>query len=138
MLCLSLWLVSGLAAGQGLDRQRAHYNYLVYCRGCHLPDAEGSAGKVPRIKDYIGNFLGVEGGRDFLVRVPGAANAAIDDEQLAELLNWIIEEFAGTSLPTNFQPYTAAEVGRLRHSPLNDVTAVRAALVDEIATSPLR
>lgn len=137
MLCLSLSLVCGLVGGQGLDRQRAHYNYLVYCRGCHLPDAQGSAGKVPRIKGYIGNFLQVEGGRDFLVRVPGAANAALDDKQLAELLNWIIEEYAGTSLPADFQPYTTDEVARLRRSPLNDVTAVRAALVDEISRSGL-
>ena len=120
------------ACAQPLDEQRAQFNYQVFCRGCHLPDASGVAGRVPRIKDYIGNFLKVEGGREFLVRVPGAANAALDDKQLAELLNWMIVEFAGTSLPDKYQPYTAAEVGKLRSRPLNDVTTLRAELVKEI------
>lgn len=131
-LILSAWFISSVASGQVLEEQRAQFNYQVFCRGCHLPDASGIEGKVPRIKGYIGNFLKVEGGRQFLVRVPGAANAAIDDEQLAELMNWIIAEFAGVSLPDNFQPYTAAEVGKLRHRPLNDVITVRAELVKEI------
>lgn len=120
------------ACAQPLDEQRAQFNYQVFCRGCHLPDASGVAGRVPRIKDYIGNFLKVEGGREFLVRVPGAANAALDDKQLAELLNWMIVEFAGTSLPDKYQPYTAVEVGKLRRRPLNDVTTLRAELVKEI------
>ena len=132
LLVSSLLIMSYHACAQPLDEQRAQFNYQVFCRGCHLPDASGVAGRVPRIKDYIGNFLKVEGGREFLVRVPGAANAALDDKQLAELLNWMIVEFAGTSLPDKYQPYTAAEVGKLRSRPLNDVTTLRAELVKEI------
>ena len=132
LLVSSLLIMSYHACAQPLDEQRAQFNYQVFCRGCHLPDASGVAGRVPRIKDYIGNFLKVEGGREFLVRVPGAANAALDDKQLAELLNWMIVKFAGTSLPDKYQPYTAVEVGKLRRRPLNDVTTLRAELVKEI------
>ena len=131
-LILSAVLISLGAYGQSLDRQRAQFNYQIFCRGCHLPDASGIEGKVPRIKGYIGNFLKVDGGREFLVRVPGAANAAIDDEQLAELMNWIIVKFGGESVPENYRPFTAAEVGTLRRRPLNDVITVRAGLVKEI------
>lgn len=132
VLLLSALIISYGTSGLPLDGQRAQFNYQIFCRGCHLPDASGVEGKVPRIKGYIGNFLKVKGGREFLVRVPGAANAAIDDEQLAELMNWIMVEFAGTSLPEKYQPYTAAEVGMLRHRPLNDVTTARAGLVKKI------
>ena len=132
LLFLALWLAAGAALAQVPDARRAHYNYLVYCRGCHLPDARGIAGKVPQIKGYVGNFLKVEGGREFLVRVPGAANAALDDAQLAELLNWMIGEFAGSSMPVHFQPYSAEEVARLRRHPMNEVRQARAALVARI------
>lgn len=136
-LLLSVLIMPYGAWGQALDGQRAQFNYQVFCRGCHLPDAGGMEGKVPRIKGYIGHFLKVEGGREFLVQVPGSANAAIDDVQLAELLNWIIAEFAGASLPDNFQPYTVAEVALLRRKPLNDVNTVRAALVKSIESGPI-
>ena len=131
-LLLSALIISYGTSGRPLDGQRAQFNYQVFCRGCHLPDASGIEGKVPRIKGYIGNFLKIDGGREFLVRVPGAANAAIDDKQLADLMNWIIVNFAGASLPENYHPYTAAEVGMLRRRPLNDVITVRADLVKQI------
>lgn len=117
------------ASGQSLKDRRAQFNYQVSCRGCHLPDASGIEGRVPRIKGFVGNFLKVKGGREFLVRVPGAANAALDDKQLAELLNWMIVRFAGASLPDNFKPYTTAEVAKFRSHPLIDVIGVRARLV---------
>lgn len=132
VLFFSMLLITYGASGESLVGRRAQFNYQVFCRGCHLPDASGVEGKVPRIKGYIGNFLKVQGGREFLVRVPGAANAAMDDEQLAELMNWIIVKFAGASLPENYQPYSADEVGRLRRQPLNDVITVRAKLVKKI------
>lgn len=128
-----LWMVCSLNVyGQGADAKRAHYNYMMFCQGCHLSDGSGTQDKVPEIKGYIGHFLGVEGGREFLVRVPGSAYAAIDDAGLAELLNWMIVEFGETSVPKVFQHYTAEEVGALRKDPLLNINDHRAALVDKI------
>ena len=72
---------------------------MLYCQGCHLSDGAGSLkAEVPKMKDYVGNFLKVPEGREYLVRVPGSANAPIGDEKLANLLNWILLTIAGESV----------------------------------------
>ena len=68
------------AAADGIDENRARTNYMINCQGCHGPTALGSeAADVPRMKDFVGNFLHVPGGRAYLVQVPGSANASISD-----------------------------------------------------------
>lgn len=114
-----------------LNSQRARYHYQVFCQGCHTPDGSGAAG-VPRLKNFMGNFLKSEEGRRYLVRVPGSANAPLDDAMLAELLNWAIESFAGDSAPAQWRPYSAREVGEYRADPLMRVEEAREALLKEI------
>lgn len=110
----------------------ARQNYILNCQGCHLPDAMGAPGLVPRMKDFVGNFLNVEGGREFIVRVPGSANAPIDDKELADVLNWMLETFSKDQLPEDFRPYNAKEVESLRSRPLMDVNGRRAVLIQQI------
>jgi hypothetical protein len=43
------------------------------------------------MRDYVGNFPKVAGGREFLAQVPGSASAAMDDLALAERPNWMLE-----------------------------------------------
>ncbi len=85
---------------------------------------------------FVGNFLHVPGGREFLVRVPGSANAALDDASLAELLNWILITMSPTELPSSWMPFTAGEVRELRSAPLREVEKVRAQLVRSIERGP--
>lgn len=108
---------------------RAEFNYMVHCRGCHGPNGEGSDDRVPNLHGEMGKFLYVAGGREFLVQVPGSANAAIDDQELAALLNWMLGRFSPEELPVGFQPYSAPEVGSLRQEPLMEVDQLRATLV---------
>lgn len=117
------------------DTERAQVNYMLNCQGCHLPLGQGVEGAVPRMSGYVGNFLRVPGGREFLVQVPGSANAAIDDAALAELLNWLLVTMSPNELPQSWRRYTAAEVGALRVSPLREVEDVRARLVKRIEQS---
>ncbi|NKB38522.1 MAG: hypothetical protein GKR93_15410 [Gammaproteobacteria bacterium] len=77
--------VSVSLAEDGADNL-GRQNYTLNCQGCHLPDASGSPGLVPKIKDFVGNFLHVEGGREFIVQVPGSANAPINDQELTDVL----------------------------------------------------
>ena len=68
-------------------------NYQLQCAGCHLSDGAGSkANDVPRMLGFVGNFLKVEGGRQFLVRVPGMSMSALNDAQLADMLNWLLRK----------------------------------------------
>ena len=122
---------AGAAAAQaeGVDAARARVNYMLNCQGCHLPDASGFPGKVPDMRGLAGRMAGVASGREYLVRVPGSANSPLGDAQLAELMNWLLHEFAPAELPADFRPYQAEEVGRLRRQPLSDVQGERLRLL---------
>lgn len=130
-LALALAFNSALAT-EPTKADSARVNYILNCQGCHLSDGRGYPGKVPNMNGYIGNFLRVEGGREFLVRVPGSATSTLDSAQLAAVLNWLLTEFSADQLPQPFIPYAAEEVERLRQRPFTDVELVRAKLVKQI------
>jgi len=112
-------LSGGASSLTGVDNpQRAKVNWALNCQGCHQADATGSAGGAPNMAGVISLFLGVEGGREYLARVPGVAHAPLDDSQLAEVLNWSLQVFDADHIPEDFVPYTAQEIGRLRRNPL--------------------
>lgn len=110
-------------------------NYQLQCAGCHLGDGTGSkANDTPKMKDFVGNFLKVEGGREFLVRVPGMSQSALNNAQLADLLNWLMRKdgMAGKSMPEHYQPYTEAEVAAVRKVALLNLPDTRAGLIKQM------
>ncbi|MEY8213017.1 MAG: cytochrome c, class I, partial [Colwellia sp.] len=56
----------------------------------------------------------------------------LNDQQLAEVLNWMIIEFGGESVPKNMQYYTTNEVAKLRQQPLFEVVDYREMLVKRL------
>ena len=116
------------------DDQRAHVNYMLHCQGCHLPDAEGSAGRVPSMNDFVGYFLHSQAGREFLIRVPGVAHAALSDTEVTELMNWLVQHFSEEQLPARFVPFTVAEVSRLRSDAERSPESTRSLILAKIAT----
>lgn len=123
---------AGETSGMASD-ERAQSNYMIHCQGCHMPQGEGTPdGTVPMLAGFVGRFLYVDGGREFLVRVPGSANTLLENRDLAELLNWILSTMSPEELPDSFLPYTPDEVGDLRKSPLAEVAQTRKALVAAI------
>ncbi len=104
-------------------------DYAIHCRGCHLADGGETPGLIPALRGSVGRFLRVPGGREFLVQVPGVAQSSLDDAALAAVLNWMLDRFGRPEMPEPFVPYTAAEVGALRRTPLVNVDRVRAALL---------
>ena len=119
----------------GADDNRAHVNYMLHCQGCHLADANGVGDDVPRMKDFLGYFLHDARGREFVVQVPGVATAQLADEEIAELLNWLLVRYSEQQLPENYVPYTAAEVGALRRTPVSDPAERRRELLRGIAAA---
>ncbi len=119
-----------MAAAQGTSGPAL--DYAVTCQGCHRADGAGTPGTVPALAGSVGKFLRVPGGREFLVRVPGVAQAPLDDAALAAVLNWMLERFGQDDVPKAFVPYAAEEVSRLRRRPLTDVQGVRRQLVEAI------
>jgi mono/diheme cytochrome c family protein len=98
--------------------------YLLHCSGCHGRDGRGTPGVTPSLHD-LGSLLGQPGGREYLARVPGVAQAPVGDEELAWLLNWVLDTYSSGALESR---YTAAEVGALRSRPIRDTVAARARL----------
>ena len=100
------------------NSQRAWQNWTLNCQGCHRPDGTGSATTSPSLAGTVAKFLWVPGGREYLGRVPGVATSSLSNDDLADLINWMLWRFDKEDLPRTFQPFTAAEIGRLRASPL--------------------
>lgn len=96
---------------------RARLNYALNCQGCHLGDGAGMPGRVPAIAGFVSRFLSAPGGREYLVRVPGVTNAAVNDEELAEIANWMLYTFDPQHLPDDFAPYTEKEIAAGRAHP---------------------
>ena len=112
----------------------AEADYMLNCQGCHLPEGQGFPDRqVPDLRHQMARFLKVPGGRKFLVQVPGSAQTALNDADLARLPNWMLLRFSSAQMPADFQPYTAAEVGPLRKQPLARVSEVRSELLERIA-----
>jgi cytochrome c553 len=102
--------------------------YVVHCAGCHGVDGAGAkAANVPDIR-RLGNFLRLDGGRAFVISVPGVMGSGLSDQQVADVTNWLLATLAKASVPESHQPYDAAEVRRSRAVPLVDVAAARSQL----------
>ncbi len=125
-LLVAITLMLSAVVQAGYD---ARVNYMLGCMGCHLADGAGTAARVPPLKDHVALFLGVPGGREFLIRVPGASQSLLSDAELADVLNYIVTEFSADQLPADFVPYSESEVARWRHERLLDVAAERRRLL---------
>ncbi len=108
-------------------------DYMLQCQGCHMADGSGSPESVPDLRGHLGLFLGVQGGREFLIRVPGSAQSPLTNSELAEVLNWMIREFGPVEVSARFVPFTAEEIA-LNRRPLVDVEPVRKILMERIAS----
>lgn len=119
---LSLACLSGAYADPQTD-------YLLYCRGCHLENGAGVPPEVPSLHDTLGKLLATPSGRAYIVRVPGVAQTPMDDARLAAVLNWVLLQFNARTLPEDFVPYAASEVGEARRDTLDDPLKLRASVL---------
>lgn len=113
--------------------QTPHMNFLHYCAGCHLPDGAGKPSKgIPNMRGVLGQFLRVDGGREFIIKVPGVSHTPLADSDVAALMNWLLAGIAQPSTPPNTPPYTAAEVTRLRSERMVDIPGTRKEIVERL------
>lgn len=114
---------TGSAAPSDAD---ARAQYLLHCGGCHLPDGRGAPPEVPTLRANLGRLLAYPDGRRYLARVPGASQAPLSDAGLAAVLNWMLAEFNGDTMPADMVPLTAEEVAEARAQVLADPLRERA------------
>jgi cytochrome c553 len=132
---LVLAAAASLVAGAALASPQQ--DYVLYCMGCHGPQAEGVPGKVPPLAHALGRYMRTPAGRNYVLRVPGAANSVLSDAQLAGVLNWLAQTFNADELSGDVPLFTTAEVTGLRHSPLPSVLATRREVVSALAATGL-
>lgn len=127
-----------LVAVAGVAGSQAHasppQDYMLYCMGCHGPEARGVPGKIPPLAGALPLYMRIPAGRDYVLRVPGAANSVLSDAQLAAVLNWLAARDAVPGAEP-VKPFTTEEVAHVRHTPLANVLATRGEVVRELAAS---
>lgn len=122
----------GSAAAQ--LRQDARADYVLQCAGCHRVDGRGSSRHgIPDFRGSVGAFVHLPAGREYLIRVPGAAQSQLSDAELAAVLNWLLESFSAAQLPADFRPYTKQEVAAARRRRYEDVVPVRHGLAQALS-----
>jgi mono/diheme cytochrome c family protein len=119
-------VATSLVAFASPARADAEKNYLLHCSGCHLPNGIGDPPNAPSLRDTIGKIVATPEGRDYIIRVPGSAQTPMSDQQLADVLNWMLTEFNSETLPKEFDPLSAQEVSRSRGQILADPLKYRA------------
>ena len=134
---VSMALLFCCLGAQASESYSARTNYILMCQGCHLEDGAGTPEKVPALKDEVGRFLHVNGGREYLIQVPGTSQSPLTDKETAAVLNWILENFSSSELPADFSPYTGEEVARYRYEPLANASEVRAGLTHKLQQQDL-
>ncbi|MFN0186301.1 MAG: c-type cytochrome [Aquabacterium sp.] len=117
----------------------ARARFVLHCAGCHGVDGRGPPDSgVPDLR-RIDAFLRLDGGRAFLIRVPGVMGSGLGDAEVAEVANWMLAALVRRPMPDGHRPYDAAEVARARAAPLKDVATERARLaaLAQAAGTPL-
>ena len=90
-------------------------DYVEYCSGCHGMQGNSAPAQIPVLRDRVGYFMCTREGRDYLIRLPNVAYSAItDNQELADMMNFVVFGLGGRSAPKNAKPFSAAEVARLR------------------------
>jgi len=124
------------ADGAAADRLRSavRADYVLQCAGCHRVDGRGSGRHgIPDFRNSVGAFVHLPQGREYLVRVPGAAQSQLSNAELAAVLNWVVLEFSAAQLPADFRPYTEQEVAQVRPRRYEDVVPVRHGLTQALS-----
>lgn len=110
-------------------------DYVEYCSGCHGMQGNSAPAEIPVLRDRVGYFMCTKDGRDYLIRLPNVAYSAItDNQELADMMNFVVFGLGGKSAPKAAKPFTAAEVERLRGQALGtqSLIAARAQVVDKM------
>jgi hypothetical protein len=138
-VCLALSCVS---AGRAGDTNTDHASltqvqatYLERCGGCHGIQGRSSPDLVPDLRDQVGHFLCLPEGRAYLVRLPSIATSPLTDQEVAELMNFVVFDLGRTkAIAGKYPAYSAEEVRQLRAQPLNAVAlaSYRAEIVEQL------
>lgn len=105
------------------DPAMARADYVEQCAGCHGVSGSTAPAKLPELRGRVGWFLCTPQARAYLIRLPNVAHSRItDNQQLADMMNYVVFGLGGASTPAGSAPYTAQEVARERQQALATTT----------------
>jgi hypothetical protein len=110
-------------------------DYVEHCSGCHGMQGNSAPAEIPVLRDRVGYFMCTKEGREYLIRLPNVAYSAItDNQELANMMNFVVFGLGGNSAPKDTKPFTATEVARLRARALGtqSLIAARAEVVSHM------
>ncbi|MBU1307718.1 MAG: cytochrome c [Alphaproteobacteria bacterium] len=123
-----------LATGLATAAERTpKANFVLKCVGCHLGDGTGMpAAGIPDFVGKVGVFAAIPEGRAYLLHVPGVIGSSLTDAQIADVLNYIMDTWAGASLPSDYVAFDADEVSALRQQNIGNAVNYRRTVVDKL------
>ena len=112
----------------------AQSDYLEQCGGCHGIQGNTAPAPVPVLRARVGYFMCTEAGRRYLIRLPNVSYARVDDESLADMMNFVVFGLGAPTAPANARSFTAEEVRELRIHPMlgSEVEVTRKLVVEEL------
>ncbi|MFN3457183.1 MAG: cytochrome C [Novosphingobium sp.] len=108
------------------DPELAKADYVEHCAGCHGVQGLSAPARLPELRGRVGYMMCTADTRAYLLRLPNIAKSRIsDNQQLADMLNFMVFGLGGTSVLPGTKPFTAAEVGYERQFALTSASLVR-------------
>jgi hypothetical protein len=115
------------------DPALARSDFIEQCGGCHGVDGRSAPAALPELRGRVGYFMCTPASRAYLIRLPNIAHSRLtDNQQLADLMNFVIFGLGEASAPPGTKPFTGEEVARERQFALSStsLTAERARHVE--------
>ncbi|MCP1469504.1 hypothetical protein J3E64_001179 [Sphingobium sp. OAS761] len=105
------------------DPVQARADYVEQCGGCHGVGGSTAPARLPELRGRVGWFLCTPQARAYLIRLPNVAHSRVtDNQQLADLMNFVVFALGGDSAPRNARPFTADEIERERRHALTSTS----------------
>ena len=105
------------------DPELAQSDYVENCGGCHGVQGVSAPAELPQLRNRVGYFMCTPEARAYLIRLPNVAHSRIrDNQELADLVNFVIFGLGGTSTPPGTRPFSAEEVAYERKFALSSAS----------------
>ena len=106
--------------------------YLLKCSGCHRADGGGAVeAGIPPFPGFIAPLARNADGRVYIAHVPGVIGSRLSNEQLVDVLNYVIDEWAGEDA-ADTPRFTVEEFAALREVPVTNVVEYRRDVVAQM------
>ena len=123
-----------------MARADGHNIFISNCAVCHQPDGKGAPSVYPPLAGSVGKYVALKEGRAYIIDVVsfgmgGKIDSAGDsfegdmppwpqlsDQDVADVLNYVLTSFNAKLLPADFKPISPDEVKAERAKPLTAAT----------------